>query len=449
MRSGRANLAGYLGAALVLCCPHAFAQAEPALLNPVAIAGETAQQDPGLALLAEQLNEILKESARDLGLSATVQATPISEARPPSKELADWWLFGQLTRTKDRVLLRLHAVRPRSRVLLTREEFITRSDLEMKAVTMLRDLVKSDTGEPTRRPDSPTPERYKLEAETPRSHGRAILALNTAFLGGYLGYATQRASGSSDARLQYPLTALGAGLGLGASMLVADEWDISAGRAWFLSAGILWPGASGFLLAEAYDDEPNNRYLYGLGGAVVGLTLATTTVGLTEVDSGRAALAHSGGLFGTALGGLTEAAILAKLEEAPTRGMGFGAGAGAIVAGALSTQVNTSATRVLFVDLSASLGALTGAALATPLLFVGDEVSDGRSRAWFLSVLGGTVLGAATGLLMTSEPVEETRPTTGSWLGERALPYAGLVGVSSSGDGVVKPVWGAGLRGTW
>lgn len=449
MRSLRASLAKCLGISATLLCSNVHAQLQDAVLRPTAVLGEAGKADRELGILATELDRILTEGARDLGLTTTTDSRSASRAGPPTRKLDHWLLFGELIRVDGAIQLRLHAVRPKSRVLLTREESVTEANLEMKAVTMLRDLVASETKEPTSEERATAPGHTIETPEAPRSDGRAILALNTAALGGYLGYATQRASGSSDARLQYPLTALGAGLGLGASMLVADEWDISAGRAWFLSAGILWPGASGFLLAEAYDDQPNNRYLYSLGGAMVGLALATTTVSLSNVDSGRAALAHSGGVFGTALGGLTEAAILAKLEEAPTRGMGFGAGAGVVLAGALSTQLDTSATRVLFVDLSASLGALTGAALGTPLLFVGDEVSDGRSRAWFLSVLGGTLLGAATGLWMTSGEDDEVPSADLAWFGETIQPYAGLVGVASSGEGEVEPVFGAGLQGTW
>ena len=82
--------------------------------------------------------------------------------------------------------------------------------------------------------------------------GRPVLALNAAVLGGYVGFTIQKASGSADARLVYPLVALGTGLGLGASLLVADEWNITSGDAWYLAAGMWWPAASGFLLAEGY-----------------------------------------------------------------------------------------------------------------------------------------------------------------------------------------------------
>ena len=450
MRRARSSLAKCLGMVSAFLCAHAHAGTKDAELRPTHVVNEGDTVDHELGMLAGELDRILREASADLGLRTALPPQAANTHGAPIKRQDHWLVYGELDRTRRGIRLTLHAVPPESKVLLSREEWVTASDLEMNAVTMLRDLVSTQA--PHTGPAASTPPEAladEPDEQPPRSEGRAILALNTAALGGYLGFATQRASASSDARLQYPLIALGAGLGLGASMLVADEWDITSGCAWFLSAGMLWPGASGFLLAEAYGDDPNNRYLYGLAGAMVGLSLATTTVSLTPIEPGQAALAHAGGVFGTLLGGLTEGAILAELTEAPARGMGFGAGAGAIVAGAISTQLTPSATRVLFVDLSASLGALVGAAAGTPLLFVGDEVSDGRSRAWFISVLSGTLLGGAAGLWMTRNEDAELASSDTGWFGETVRPYAGIVGHSALHRGRVSPVFGVGLSGSW
>ena len=55
------------------------------------------------------------------------------------------------------------------------------------------------------------------------SAGRTSLAVNATFFGGLVGYSIQRASGSEDPRLLYPLLAVGAGGGLVSSILVAEE----------------------------------------------------------------------------------------------------------------------------------------------------------------------------------------------------------------------------------
>ncbi len=153
-----------------------------------------------------------------------------------------------------------------------------------------------------RRPTPEAPEPV-LDSDAPRSQGRAVLALNSAVIGGYVGFSLQHASGSEDSRLTYPLVALGTGIGLGASMLVADEWDVTLGDAWFLSAGAWWPIASGVLLAKSYDVQDQDRYVYGLVAASVGVSLSAAALSFRPMSEGGAVLAHSGGAAGTLIGG--------------------------------------------------------------------------------------------------------------------------------------------------
>src|SRR6185503_8770633 len=163
---------------------------------------------------------------------------------------------------------------------------------------------------------------------------------------------------------------------------------------WYLSAGMIWPTAAGLLLAHSYDVEPeSDRHVYGLVGAAVGLSLATAALTFEGMGEGGATLAHSGGAFGLLLGGVAQLAYEGRTDITPTRGMGYGTGIGVLTAGLLATQVRTSPSRVLLVDLGASLGALTGAAAASPLLFVEEGESEGRSRAWLSSIAAGTIAG--------------------------------------------------------
>jgi hypothetical protein len=229
-----------------------------------------------------------------------------------------------------------------------------------------------------------------------------VLALNATLLGGYLGYTMQRASGSPNSRLVYPMVALGAGLGLGASLLVADEWNIGEGDAWYLAAGVYWPGASGFLIADSYGKKIEDRYLYGLIGATTGVGLGTVALATGKLSEGGAVLTHSGGAFGMLFGAMTEIAIDGATEGTPTRGMGFGAGAGVLAAGIVATQVEISASRMLLLDLSVSLGGLGGAALASPLLFV-EESHDTHTRLWLGAVAVGAVAGGFIGWYFTDK----------------------------------------------
>jgi hypothetical protein len=275
-----------------------------------------------------------------------------------------------------------------------------------------------------------------------------VLAVSAALLGGFTGYWLQRASGSDDPRVTYPLAALGAGIGLGASMLAADEWDISIDDAWTLTGGITWPTVSGFLIARGRNAQPpTDRYVYGLLGAGTGLTLASVSISLHKTTPGSAVMVHSGGAFGTFLGALTEWTWRGNTEKPPDTGMGVGAGIGVLAAGIAATQIDTSSTRVLFIDLAASLGALSGATVAS-LLLVADtgNLPLNQDRSWLITVGSGTVLGGGVGWLLTRNMAshgEEPR---------RALNYFPYVSLSpaSSGQSQSRSAgWIAGLSGTW
>jgi hypothetical protein len=211
-------------------------------------------------------------------------------------------------------------------VLAVREERVTPSTLEVTTLGMLRELLAVARHEAAAVSAlAPGPSEVvepEPEAEY-RSEGRAVLAFHTAALGAYLGFSLQRASGSNDARLTYPLAALGAGVGLGASVVVSEEWDIGVEHAWYLGAGMLWPGLGTLLALEARDlRSANDQFIFGLLGAVGGLSLATAGLSLGDVGDGGAALTHSGGSMGLLLGGLAEMAIAGDAERKPSRGMG-------------------------------------------------------------------------------------------------------------------------------
>ena len=120
----------------------------------------------------------------------------------------------------------------------------------------------------------------------------------------------------------YPLVALGTGIGLGGSMLVADEWDVSVGAAWFLSAGLWWPTSSGLLLAGHYDVPKEDRYVYGVVSGTAGVALAVAAMSVSHITDGDAMLAHSGGVLGMGLGGLGQLFIEGRTKKTPIGGMG-------------------------------------------------------------------------------------------------------------------------------
>ncbi|MEO7035810.1 MAG: hypothetical protein ABI548_17880 [Polyangiaceae bacterium] len=395
-----------------------------------------------LTKLARQVDAILSEAVQDLGLTLTMSDR--SRDLPTDDALVErahdsWLISPRVSLEGSGVRLRIVAVAPGQNVLRERTQSVDASSLEVRANVMMRDVVHSFQAgsEPKATHTEPV-----LDADAPRSQGRAVLALNAAVVGGYVGFSLQHASGSDDARLTYPLVALGTGIGLGASMLVADEWDITLGDAWFLSAGAWWPIASGVLVAKSYHVQKEDRYVYGLVAASAGVTLSAAALSMKPMSEGGAVLTHSGGAAGTLIGGLVEMAYRGTTELTPERGIGYGAGIGVLTAGALATQVEVTSSRMLLIDLAASLGALTGAAAASPLLLVREKESAARNRLWLASIATGTLLGGGIGWLSTrgssrTEAAEQPHAT----------PYLGMEPADPSRG--TRSFMSLGVQGLW
>jgi hypothetical protein len=225
-------------------------------------------------------------------------------------------------------------------------------------------------------------------------------------------------------------------------MIIADEWNIGVGDAWYLSAGMVWPAFGALLIADNHRDS-DKRFLYGAGAAAGGLALATTSLTFGSIGEGGALIAHSGGAFGTVLGGITDLAIQGNTDSTPTLGMGVGAITGVVLAGALARLYpHEPASRVLLVDLAVGLGGLTGAAVGSPLVF-GEDVGPTRNRLWLSGIALGMVGGAAVGLILTSSTPQ--KPHAG-WTVE---PTAGVLAVEHDPDGSSRPVTGVGVQGAW
>jgi hypothetical protein len=367
-----------------------------------AAAAHDSPPDASVQALLPHLDQLVSEAVQDLGLTLALEPRGAREV-PSDEDLVKhareaWVVLPTLERQGRGLRLRIVAIRPGTRVLLTRSERSSPDDLDVRVAVMMRDLLQSRPDTPASASVAPaTVGPSEQELREPRSSGRAVLALNAAVFGGFVGYSVQAASGSSDERLVYPLVALGTGVGLGASMLVADEWDISVGSAWFLSAGLWWPTSSGMLLAAYHNIPKDDRYVYGVVAGTGGVALAVAVMSATDITDGDAALVHSGGALGMGLGGLSQLFVEGVTKKPPVGGMGYGAAMGTLGAGVLATQLDIRASRVLLVDLGATLGALTGAAAGSPLLLVHEQESKPRTRAWLGSIFAGSVLGAGVG----------------------------------------------------
>jgi hypothetical protein len=433
-------------AALVLgWAASALAGPRDILLLPVRVEPVSKETPVDLAPLAVQLELVLREAVQDFGLAPLAPSdAPAHTDETKLAELASdaWVLEPSLGLSGGEVRLRLAVVPHASRLLLVRAEKLEPSELEVKSLGMLRELLSFSRDAPERESPAPEPALPAANgAASGRSKGKAVLALHTAALGGYLGFALQRATGSDDARLTYPLAALGAGIGVGAAMVVADEWNVDVPQAWFLGAGMLWPGVSTLLIVDPEDaDRPGGREMLGVVGALGGVTLATAGLVLGDITDGGAALTHSGAGLGLLLGGLGEMAIIGDADASPRRGLGWGALSGVLLAGTVATQLDVpSATDVLFIDLSALLGGLAGAALGTPVL-VSQEASPTRDRIWLSGIIVGTITGATLSFWAADTEKKQTRTESDpTGAGLRLLPQLGWMG---------RPL-GLGLTGEW
>lgn len=417
-----------------------------AVVLPVSVAGS-------MNVDRDSLDALLEESARDLGLSVAVPPEKIhrAEARlsAQARELDRLVIVPTLRRRGDRIEIRIVMASPTGAVLQSRVERAEPEDVEVRAAVMLRDLVRS---EPPPRPAIPSAPKPSAELETSGVAGRATLAVNGTLYGGFLGYSLQRASGSDDPRLLYPLLAVGAGVGLGSAIILADEFDITAGEAWYLAAGAWWPAVGGHLLYQGRFGDTSTAsgdeaWAFGLVSSVTGVTLAT--VGLTgarDMAAGGAVLAHSGGAVGTIVGGLTEFAVTGDPEQVPLGGMGYGAIAGWLLGASGAVVLSVDAGNILVVDLGMLLGGMAGAAAASPLLI--DDLSADKTRGWVAATGGGLVAGGVVAWWLAWDDGDDEGATAEVPAWREAIPAVAQVGLPGAPGELAQPGWGLSWSGT-
>lgn len=407
---------------------------------------------------ARELDDTLRDGAQDLGFALQIADPGPRPGRARDLDLVEraaqgpelgaddggtWVVSARLERTgSDEYVIRLVAVAPKGKVLRVRVDQVAGSEVSVRGLVMLRNLLTRtarDVGEPTR---TPADRSATAGVMAPlRSPGRAVLAANGALFGAFSAFSVQRASGSSDPRVLYPLLALGTGIGIGTALLVAEEWDVGTGDAWTLAAGAWWGALAGISLSAGRDVQPvTDRYAWGVGGGLSGLALATAALSRGHMTEGDATLVHSGAAVGFVFGNLSEQLVRGDINARGFTGSGIGTATGLVLAGALATQVPATASRVLLVDMGIGIGALAGAAAGSPLVF--EDVTEGKTRAFLGATLGGAAAGGVTAYWLTRH-----RGATKSALSHVA-PLLGPIAESQVGA-VRETAWGVGAIGAF
>jgi len=409
---------------------------------------------------AQELDATLRDAVQDLGFTLDVADPGPARGRARDLDMIEraarsgehgggpgdtgtWVLSARLEPLGgDSFLLRMVAVPPRNKQLRVRVERVAGADVAVRGLVVLRDLLSMT---PTLADSGPKPQESASSGiMTPlRSQGRAVLAVNAALFGAYTAYSIQRASGSDDPRLLYPLLTLGTGLGLGSALLVAEEWDVGTGDAWTLAGGAWWGAASGVLIANGRSVTPlTDRYAWGVGGGLIGLSFATFVLTRGHVDEGGAALVHSGAALGLSFGALADFFYVGDIQNrTPNTGAGYGAAVGLVAAGLLASYVQVSQSRVLLVDLGAGLGAASGAALASPLIF--QNLTEGKTRGFIAATAAGMLVGGGVAWALTRDS-----PKASTTASPHVVPMGGVIGSSETREGT-SPAYGIGLRGTF
>jgi len=408
-----------------------------------------ATTEPQISARAQELDATLRDGVQDLGFVLDVANEGPSPSHMRDEDLLaraakDTWVVSARLEAAGTgtFVLRIVAAQPGGHELRVRVDRVKAEDVSVRGLVMLRDLL---TMTPSMKTDDTKclgcQGLENVNTDGLRSPGRALLAVNGGLFGGYVAYSLQRASGSTDPRVLYPLLALGTGLGVGTALLVSDEWDLSTGDAWFLAAGAWWGAAAGVLVENGRATVVlTDAYAYGVASGAGGITLAVVALSRGHMDEGDAVLAHSGGALGLFVGGLAELAYKGTTVGTPDTGAGYGAAIGVVGAGALATFVTVSPSRVMLVDLGAAFGALAGAAAASPLVF--QDVTPAKNRGFLAATLGGTVAGGAIAWALT----RNSSPSTHAAI--PGAPTAGIIGSSVTPTGIV-PAYGVGWVGSF
>ena len=268
---------------------------------------------------------------------------------------------------------------------------------------MFPSLSLSWAGEP---PRTSTPEGEFLRY----SNGRSELVINQtvlgAFLGTVLGDAVDRKTnncasenvdcGNNNGSRAAAGLLLGAGAGLGASLLLTRDGYFDTGRAMVIDLAGGWGITSGFLLASAtkMDAVSNFEFLaFSTGlGSILGSAILTRN---KSYPSGDIGLAKSGMLWGALL---PLGFYLSIAKNPDTQAMAWtvlgGGNLGLLSMALIAPQLEWNRKKSIWLDVGGVIGGTTGLAL-------GALLSPDNGRVIAAGSVVGSVIGISTAVLLT------------------------------------------------
>ena len=222
----------------------------------------TSLEEP-LATRAHELDATLRDATQDLGFVLDLSdpgpapghlrdidmITRAGRAAPGEPGRGTWVVSARLEQlASDSFLLRLVAVPPNGKELRVRAENVKGADVSVRGLVLLRDLLS-----PAAAAEAESGERERLRVDPSaslgvvapsRSPGRAILAVNGALFGGYVGYSLElgRAGRMRPARQALPAPRA-RGVPWGVGLVGAARWRPRSGTSPLATRGTLSAGA--------------------------------------------------------------------------------------------------------------------------------------------------------------------------------------------------------------
>src|SRR5690606_17178717 len=141
-----------------------------------------------LAALQRQVTDALRAGALDLELSVALLLETSRDEVDADRLLAaarDGWALGaQLSPAPQGWRLRISAVAPESPLLVTHQLTVSKDDIELRTITLLKQLTQASSAALAKNLPPPGPEAETEQVSSGRLTGRAILAAYGATAGG-------------------------------------------------------------------------------------------------------------------------------------------------------------------------------------------------------------------------------------------------------------------------